>query len=328
MNNYLQGRPSLNVSEQTQILYSLSRLAFQAGADDRAASYQQRAVQKAQENAPPSNDPGPLAKALSAANRSDFAGALSFAMQALAGTPQSPASVYTLNQLMDLSAQLAAANRADLGDQLYVSVLAAAESWSVDTMQPLLSVLHQRADFLLVHQLWPEAQPVIERYRDALAVAYAAESGRAQEGLHLQIRLDEGRKLWPRAVVEAQDLLANQAALNGTKSADYYGALEIAAGVYESSGNPEAALPLFRQQVQVADRIFGKNERACVRVNASSSLARAGQFEEAERLASEAAALLPAYATYATHLDAIRLMKTGGPQVGLTGCGFGGTFFE
>ncbi len=63
------------------------------------------------------------------------------------------------------------------------------------------------------------------------------------------------------------------------------------------------------------------NKRACVRTNAASVFARAGQFEEAERLAAEAAALDQ---TFAPHLEAIRRMKAGKTAAGWISCGFAG----
>jgi tetratricopeptide (TPR) repeat protein len=318
LNDYLDGHPYLNSSEQSQLLFSLSNLAQQAGANDRAGAYQERALHIVDRNSGPSPHRDLYTDAWNAVSRGDFSQGMSLALETLSD-PQ----VYAI-RAMEIVEALAAHNRPELANQLYGRIVASAESRSADSMRPLLDVLRQRANFLLQHQDWQQAEPVIDRYRGALAEAYGPGSGRALDALRMQIRLDEGRQLWPRAIVEAQDLLASQAALSGTVSEAYYRALVTAVGVYESSNNTEAALPLVRREVEVADQVLGAGERACVRTNAATAFARAGQFDEAERLAGEALALDKSPASEA-QIAAIRRMKAGDTAVGGIGCGFGGS---
>jgi len=95
-------------------------------------------------------------------------------------------------------------------------------------------------------------------------------------------------------------------------------AAQTAAGVYQSSGNPERALALHRQIVAIADLTLSPNEaqRGFVRINAALAFANARQFDEAERLANEAVSIgervRPAQTKlFASQADQIRRLKTG-----------------
>jgi hypothetical protein len=321
LNDYLANHPTLNPNERSQLYLSLANIAQQAGSGERAAAYHERFAQITQDTGRSAGQRDPFEQVQAALSHDDIEQAEALAFAALAA-PNPRALETTANQAMQVVTQLYAHNQPARADQLYQAVVAAAGNWSVDTMRPLLDVLRQRADFLIAHQEWAYAEPAIDRYRAAVFAASGTDSGRAQDALHMAIRLDQGRKAWPRAIIEAQDLVANEARFNGTASSAYYHALETAAGVYEASGNLAAALPLVRRQVEVADQVFEAPQRACARVNASNVLARTGQFDEAERLAAEAAALVP---SDAAQLDAIRRMKAGKTPTGFMACGFPGS---
>jgi hypothetical protein len=323
LNDYLANHPALNSNDRSQIYLSLANIAQQAGSDERAAAYHERFAQITQDIGRSAGQRDPFEQVQAALGHDDIdqAGALAFAALA---APNPRALETTANQAMQVVAQLYAHNQPARADQLYQTVVAAAESWSVDTMRPLLDVLRQRADFLIAHQEWADAEPAVDRYRAAVLAASGPDSGRAQDALQMTIRLEKGREAWPRAIIEAQDLVANEARFNGTANSEYYHALGTAADVYEASGNLAAALTLMRRQVEVADQVFAASQRACTRVNESNLLARGGQFDEAERLAAEAAALDP---SFAAQLDAIRRMKAGKTPEGSMMCGFSGSVY-
>ena len=157
------------------------------------------------------------------------------------------------------------------------------------------------------------------RRSSSLLAASGPDSESALEALRIRIRLHLRRELWARAILEAQDLVAAEEALSGSTSGRYLSALATEADVYRVSGNLESAADLMRRVVEIADRMPDGAQRACVRATATPVLAGAGRFEEAERLAAEAAAL---DSSFTPNLNAVRLMKAG-KRSGWIACGIG-----
>jgi len=95
-----------------------------------------------------------------------------------------------------------------------------------------------------------------------------------------------------------------------------YLATETVAELYELNHDSEAALPLRRQAVALADLVFRANDtrRAFTRLNTALALARHQQFDEAEIFATEAVALgqrthPPQPHLFTAQLDHIRALK-------------------
>lgn len=110
------------------------------------------------------------------------------------------------------------------------------------------------------------------------------------------------------AVRAADDLLAFEESLSGNTSEGYLRVAESIVGVYESG----RALELHRKMVAISDMALYPRDvrRAQVRMNAALAFAGARQFEEAERLATEAVAVAGSQKDELTRqLEQIRKMK-------------------
>jgi Flp pilus assembly protein TadD len=85
-----------------------------------------------------------------------------------------------------------------------------------------------------------------------------------------------------------------QVQLSGNTSEPYLGDLQTAARIYQIAGDYAGALPLFRKAIAVADLVVTPTNNwrsAETRMDAAVTLARLGQFDEAETLGEEAVAM-------------------------------------
>ena len=135
--------------------------------------------------------------------------------------------------------------------------------------------------------------------------------------MNLRIEFARARGAPAEAVQIAEELLAFEESLSGTTSVPYMRAAQTVANVYQSTGNPERALPLRRQIVTIADLSLSLNDaqRGFVRIDAAFAFANTRQFDEAERLANEAVAvgerMHPQQTKlFAPQVEQIRRMKT------------------
>ena len=138
-----------------------------------------------------------------------------------------------------------------------------------------------------------EAPAAIERYRTLVIAAHGAESGNLGDALRMTLDFERARHSPPISLTPAEDLLALEESLSGATSEPYLRALQTVAQVYDYNGDRERALPLRRQMVAIADRVFNASDpqRGMIRTEAAQALAALGQFDEAERLAVEAVAI-------------------------------------
>lgn len=164
-----------------------------------------------------------------------------------------------------------------------------------------------------------ETPAAIERYHNALTSARGAGTGWLDRVLHLSIEFERNHGSMDRAVAAGQDLLAFQESLAGSTSEPYLHASETLAELYESKGDAARALSLRRQAVAIVDLIFNSNDlrRGYTRISTALALARQREFDEAERLATEAVGI--GQSTHQTNpfsqqLEEIRRMKTGPPS--------------
>src|SRR5439155_12039384 len=156
------------------------------------------------------------------------------------------------------------------------------ENWSADNLQPLLMVSQNYTRFLIAQRArWAEVPEAIERYRTLLIAAHGPESGSLVDALHMTIEFERGRHAPPMPLTPAEDLLALEETLSGTTSEPYLRALRTVTQVYDYNRDRERALPLRRQMVAIADRVFNANDlqRGTVRNEAAWALAAQGQFD-------------------------------------------------
>jgi hypothetical protein len=231
LNGYLAGHPDLSPWQELQILASVSRDAQQA--------YRERIAQ-VMEALGPEPPPTVLQQAQSAVQHGEYAQAVGLTRRAIVALTRPGSPETAANVAMEIATSLADRGQGQLADEIYADLAAAAEGWSVDTMGPLLAVLRLRADSLISHQRWGDAEAVVEQYRAAELAAAGPDSEGALEALRLRIRMDRDRQLWGPAI-EARDLVAAEEALNGNRSQEYARALVTAAsGLAEACRVDEA----------------------------------------------------------------------------------------
>jgi tetratricopeptide (TPR) repeat protein len=178
-------------------------------------------------------------------------------------------------------------------EQLYQHLFGIVQGWSLENMQPLLTVAQSYARFLAGQQdRQGDVLQAIDRYRKLLLSAHGALTGYLREPLQMTVEFERHQGSGKAAVLAAQDLLALEESLNGSTSEPYLNALETLANVYEA-GDPEQSLRLSRQTAAIADLVFSANDvrRGTTRIRLALALTRQEQFDEAERVANEAVAI-------------------------------------
>jgi len=131
-----------------------------------------------------------------------------------------------------LASALAEHGAPDKAELLYGKVLALVDSWSADTIEPLLSVTNQYAQFWVNQRDQPaRALAAIERYRSALIAARGEGTGWMTDVLRMSIAVEIHRGATGRATILAQDLVALEESLSGTGSRAYAQAILVLAEV-------------------------------------------------------------------------------------------------
>lgn len=318
---YLAGGSNSYPEQKAGVLFSLSNVARRTGDSQKADEYQQagQALQP-QPPAPPGQRriADELRDAQTAANEQRVDDAYTLALDAVDTAASGQASdARQVQWMVPQIAQVMANNDPARAERLFLRVFALAESWAVDSMQPLLAVAQWYPRFLMSQPGRLDAVPAaIEQYRGLQIEANGRDSGTLAEPLQLEIELARSQSQWEQAEAAARELLELQESLSGNTSEPYLTDLQIAAQVYESAGDSARSLPLFRKAITVADLHSTPNNdwrRANVRMDAALALARLGRFDEADELAEEAVALQgtahsPA-PPFEQQLEQIRAMK-------------------
>lgn len=292
LTGYLAGHSDLDPMQEAN---ALNFLAGMTADPQRAGEYPRAAAEKWPK--PPAAVPNSIAEAVAAAqtaaNEGRFDEAFSLSLHAIDIAPmardrESIAS-WGLLQVAGTIAQKQPAR----AEELYQRVLAAVEGWSADTIQPLSRASEAYIGFLMGRPDRREAVPaVLERYGNVVASARGADAG-AREVLNRTIDLERMGNSWERAIFLAQEMLRLEESLGGTTTQPYLNAVGALAGLYSASGDPERALPLYRQMAAISDLIATPNDPqpARLRMNAAVAFAGQRQFDEADRLAREAVAI-------------------------------------
>lgn len=295
LKEYWDSHAPLQPDDESSLSFALANAARVSGDVRQAEEYQSRGNAVARQNAPdtyvrPQLDVL-LEKAQAAANAGRTDEALALATQAIDAASRAPNREQIGWMIPTIASTLSGKKAAAQGDQLYRYALSMAESWSEESLQPLLNLLSNRAPFLIGQpERRTEASDVIERYRSLLIAAHGAESGVLDEPMRMMVQLQLMRNRPPASMIPAQDLVAYEEAVNGTTSEPYLQALQTLADLYDYNGEWQHTIPVRKQIVALADLVYasGDYQRAQARANLAMALANHGEFDEAERVAAEA----------------------------------------
>ena len=328
LKDYLAESPHLDGQHKRMVLFNL---AFIAGKTGKAADEYLRAAQALE---PPQPRPAPptgqiligeeMRKAGEAANQHRWDDAYTLALHAIDIAAQAADGQQVVWSVFQVAQGLAMNKEPARAEQLFQRLLALARTWSADNMQPLIAVTQNYVRFLMSQPgRLGEVPAAIEQYRSVLTDANGPDSASLAEPLRLNIEFELSHSQWEKAQASARDLLELQESLSGNTSEPYLSDLQIAARVYEASGDPLRALPLRRQAVTIVDLLCTPSRdwrRSQTRMDAALALARLGQFDEAVTLAGEALALgQPPHAPGAAlgqQLEQILRMKQAAQPVG------------
>ncbi|MFY9728534.1 MAG: tetratricopeptide repeat protein [Bryobacteraceae bacterium] len=296
LTNYLASRPDLEPQQQMNILFNLANLERRLGDPESADAYQQAG--EALQPQPPAGQiriGGELHQAETALRQNRLDDAYGLALDALGAAAQAADGQQVEWLVSQIASALAANKKAAEADRLFQNLFALAQNWSVDSLQPLIAISQNYAHFLIGQpDRASEVPAAIEQCRSVLIAANGPDSGTLAEPLRMQIEFERSQSQWEKAETSARELLELQEALTGTTSEPYLSDLQVAARVYEGTGDFARALPLFRKAVTIADLVASPNNgwrRSQTRMDAAFALAHLGQFDEAVMLGEEAVAL-------------------------------------
>jgi len=320
LQEYLAGSSNLDPPQKMNALFQLANIARGAGDSKGADEYQQAAqALQPQPLSPPALQVligKELQKAEAALKQHLLDDAYRLALHAIDTAAQAADGQQVEWQVPEMAESLAANHEPAKAETLFQRLFALAQTWSVDSMQPLIAVTRSYAQFLINQpDRWGEVAAAIERYRSVLTDANGPDSGSLAEPLRMRLASEHARSQWEKADASARELLELQESLSGNTSEPYLGDLQTVARVYEAAGDSARALPLLRKAVVLADLHAAPNDwrRSETRMEVAMALARLGQFDEAETLGEEAVTLQRPMRTpgppLSQQLDQIRQMK-------------------
>jgi hypothetical protein len=297
LKDYLASSSNLDPQQEMTVWFNLSNVARLAGNSKSADEYR-KAGQALQ---PPPLPTGQIRiadqvqKAQTALNEQRLDDAYGLALDALDAAAQAADGQQVQYLVPQLADRLAANKEPAKAERLFERLLALAQDWSVETMQPLVWATQSYARFLMCQQgRLSEAHAAIEQYRKVLTDANGPDSASLAEPLRLELEFERFHSQWQNADAAARDLLELQESLSGNTSEPYLNDLQNAARMYDAAGDSARALTMFRRAITLADlHAAPVNDwrRAQTRMEAALALARAGQFDEAETLGEEAVTL-------------------------------------
>jgi tetratricopeptide (TPR) repeat protein len=321
LNQYLASHSDLQPWQETNVFNSLANAARMGGNPQRAQQYDDAARAKqpvpafAPDGQPRLSDY--MSQATTAVNSGQFGEALAATMQAIAAAPRAPDRESIMSSAPYIASALAFRQAPEKAEQIYQELFQLAQSWSADTVQPLISVQQSYSGFLLQQQRWGELDRQLERYRDTIVAAGGAQSAFLEDVLHLSIDSARNRNRLKDAVTLSQGLADREESLSGNTSEPYFQVIQLQAQLMESSGDYLRAIPVRKKAIAIADLVSGLSDwrPGQTRIDAALALAHEREFDEAETLARAAAALgetmpppLPRIA-FSSQLDQIARMK-------------------
>lgn len=319
LNSYAENHPSLQPWEESQLLYARANAARTNGDSKRADDLLKEANSRSQGTQGPAPERAlfdQLQRAQQAADTDDTEAAFSQAMQAIGLASNINGREQIAWQLPNIAERLASKKAMAKAEQLYQNLFATVESWSADSVQPMLTVAQNYVHFLTQHDRGGEVAAAVERYQKLLAAAHGPSSGHLTEPLQMTIQFERYHGSPKRALLAAQDLLTLQESLSGSTSEPYLHNLQQVAELYEANEDSARSILMRRQAIGIADLVYRSNDtqRAYPRMSLAMHLAQHKEFDEAERLAEEAVAIgesahPPQGNDFAQQLQQIRSMR-------------------
>ncbi len=283
--------------EESGLYSALSNMARASGdskkSDEYLAALRARQPQQPDSAGQPSLE-SLFQKALSAASAGKAGEAFALAMQAMDAAPRSQNRDQVGWQVPSIASSLSAGRETANGELLYRRAFALTESWSADSLQPLVNLASNYALFLIMQRdRQADVPAAIERYRNLLVASAGEDSGTLEEALRLTINFERARTPSRASPIPAQGLVAFEESVNGITSEPYLRALRTLAETYAHNGDRGREIPVRKRTVEIADLVYLANDqqRSQTRVDAALALAHQGQFDEADQLAAEAAAI-------------------------------------
>src|SRR5262249_41733113 len=150
-------------------------------------------------------------------------------------------------------------------DQLFQRLLGVVQSWSTDTLLPLLNVSQQYVQYLTNQAHQRESHPeteaaAIDRYKSALIATHGAGTGHLAQVFRITLELERTQGRMEKAIQSGEELMAFQETLTGKTSDGYLSAMQTLAGLYEANQQWERSLPLRLQTVEIADLVSRDND--------------------------------------------------------------------
>ena len=297
LKQYLAAHPDLEPHEQANLLFQLANAARVSGQSDKAEEYQRAAAEKAGNvsSSAPDNGVGRVLQVLSEAQRDAMAGKLDqayeLALSVIASSDtRSGRSELIAMQTGSIAQRLGSSENPERGVQLFRRIADLAANCAAANLQPVVQVRREYASFLMNRQRWNDAQDAIQSFRDAVIEGSGKQSGALTEPLRMEVELANRRGDHEQAAVSAEALLALEESLSGKTSEPYLEALQNLAAQIDGGGESRRAAGLLLQALRISDLVYPAADirRAFVRTRVASLLARQGQFDDAERLVTEA----------------------------------------
>jgi len=297
LQDYLAGG-SPDAHQRAFVLYNLANLAIGSGDSQRAGEYRQ-AAQALQPQPPAPLGQFRIAEDLqtvqAALGQSHLDEAYTLALHVLDAAAQASDGRQAAWVVPQIANTLAANKEPDKAQEIFARLFALAQAWSTDSAQPLITVTQSYARFLMSQtERLGEVPAAIEQFRRVLADANGPDSATLVEPLQMSVEFERSQMQWDKADASARELLQLQESLSGNTSEAYLRDLQTAAQVYDAAGDSARALPLRRNAITIADLLATPNtfwRRSETRIDAALTLARLGQFDEAEALGEEAVAM-------------------------------------
>ncbi|MDR3702425.1 MAG: hypothetical protein P4L56_22445, partial [Candidatus Sulfopaludibacter sp.] len=296
-----EGSASPDPQQQSGVYFTLANLASRSGNAKAAESYRKEAQALQPQPNPPAGQQS-LAEDIRKINASlsqrQFEVASSLALHALDTAPQAADRYQVEWFIPNVATQLAANHQPAKAEQLFQRLFVLMESWQADSVQHLITVSQNYAQFLMGQKdRWGDVPAALEQYRDLLASSYGPDSGALAQPLRKKLEFERSHSQWQAAQASGRELLELQESLSGNTSEPYLADLQSVARAYTAAGDSPTALPLFRKAIAIADLVSTPNNdwsRPATRMEAAQTLANLKQFDEAVKLAEEAVAVAKA----------------------------------
>lgn len=298
---YVADHPNMDQRQKSNVFWNLATIADQIR-NPKADQYRETAQALQPVDPPPPPPPAgqiriaaKLQEAEVAVRQKRLADAYLLTLEAANMAEQAADGQWIALRAPLIATSLAMGGASDKADEIYDRVFALAQTWKATTMEPIIALARAHAAFLQNRpERLGEVPAAIERFYRLLIEAHGPDSAKLAEPVRMRLEFERAHLQWPLADGSARELLKLQESLSGNTSDPYLGDLQIAARTYEAAGDYARALPLFRQAVPLSDLLATPRNlmrRSQTRMDAGLALARAGQFEEAEKFAEEAVAL-------------------------------------